>query len=203
MISLGIRRGCSIVAFIVCLVALGLLPYASFQLAERAKINLESQQALSKFNANQLAAIRSSHTLASAKDLQAREDTVLAPSKGLGLAGAELQSLLSQVIRDRSGRPGSLQVLSPKVEGGLTRISVEAVFTASNEAFRNIILDVERHVPFVFVDQLSIRMLSQRDVAKASPLVANSEKNEREKLEISITASNYMKADGVLDKRFE
>ena len=179
------------------------LPYASFHLAGLAKDDLQNSQALFYFNANQLEKLKSNQAAKTAAAQKTRSDLAVTPSKGLGLAGAELQSLLSRLIRNGSGRPGSLQVLPPTIEGQFAKITVQAVFKASNQAFRQIILDIERHVPFVFIEQLSVRNLFRPNSDNALASGEHLSGNGRETLEISIRASNYMKTSNGAKKRVE
>ena len=197
------RAALSLGTMIGVLFLLALLPYTSFHLASRAKDDLQNTQALFSFNASQLEKLKPNHAAKDAAAQKTRSDSVLSPAKGLGLAGAELQSLLSRLIRNGAGQTGSLQVLPPTIEGQFAKITVQAVFKASNQAFRQIILDIERHVPFVFIEQLSVRNLFRPNSDNALASGEHLSGNGRETLEISIRASNYMKTANGAKKRVE
>jgi general secretion pathway protein M len=73
-----------------------------------------------------------------------------------GIAGASLQRLINTIVLQHEGTATSLQVLPPKDEDNLVRISVSLSMSVDIDALRSIIYDLETSLPLIFVDNIVI-----------------------------------------------
>jgi general secretion pathway protein M len=82
-----------------------------------------------------------------------------------GLAGAELQRLVSELSRQSGLTLRSTQVTSAKREADLAVVSVDAGLQGGIEGLRALLHSIETGVPMLFVEALSIRTVAARQVA--------------------------------------
>jgi general secretion pathway protein M len=77
-----------------------------------------------------------------------------------GIAGAELQRVISQLARDKGMSLRSAHVTPPKREADLTVVGVDAVLNGRMEALRSLFHAIETGTPILFVETLSIRTVA-------------------------------------------
>lgn len=82
-------------------------------------------------------------------------------STGAALAASEIQETAKSVIESSGGRLNSMQVVTPKEEGGYRRISVTIQMIGTLTALRKIMYAVETMQPYLFVDNVSFRAQPQ------------------------------------------
>lgn len=87
------------------------------------------------------------------------------------LAGAELQRRLQDMVRAADGRLISTQVLPSPTQEVPQSIRVRTQIQGDVETLLELLLDIERARPFIFVDQLSVRSIARpvRPVRPARP----------------------------------
>jgi general secretion pathway protein M len=73
-----------------------------------------------------------------------------------GIAGASLQRLINTIVLQHEGTATSLQVLPPKDEDNLVRISVSLSMSVGIDALRSIVYDIETSMPLIFIDNIVI-----------------------------------------------
>lgn len=73
------------------------------------------------------------------------------------LAGSELQERIQKAFEAAGGRIASVQVLPPKEEGELRRISVQVSGNANIAAIQKLLVSLEGGEPMIFVDTLNVR----------------------------------------------
>lgn len=81
---------------------------------------------------------------------------LLLPGAVTGVAGANLQKRIAEVVAANNGHTRSIQVLPPKRDGDLTQIAVSLAFQASIAGLREILFALETGTPLLFVDELAI-----------------------------------------------
>lgn len=74
-----------------------------------------------------------------------------------GIAGANLQRLLSELIAEHGGTASSFQVLPPKEDGNLMRIPMSLSINVGIDSLRDILHSLETGTPLIFIDDIVIR----------------------------------------------
>jgi len=74
-----------------------------------------------------------------------------------GLAAAEVQESVKQLIELGRGKLTSVQILPPKDEGKHRRISVSIQANVTAPSLQQVLRGLDAHEPFLFVDTLAIR----------------------------------------------
>lgn len=77
-----------------------------------------------------------------------------------GIAGAELQRVISQLASDKGLSLRSAHVTPPKREADLTVVAVDAVLNGRMEALRSLFHAIETGIPILFIETLSIRAMA-------------------------------------------
>lgn len=75
-----------------------------------------------------------------------------------GIAGANLQKMMNDLVLLHGGAAQSFQILPPKEQGGLMRISVRLSISVGTDALREILHKLETGRPLIFVDALTMRV---------------------------------------------
>lgn len=78
------------------------------------------------------------------------------------LAAAEVQQLLSEVVSRHGGQLHSTQVGRVQEEEGFRRVTVSVRTSVTSEVLADILADLEYRTPLLFVDNLQLRLESQR-----------------------------------------
>lgn len=79
-----------------------------------------------------------------------------------GVAGAELQRIVSELARASALALRSTQIAPPKREGDLTAVSVDASLQGTVNGVRSLLHALETGTPLLFVEGLSLRAITER-----------------------------------------
>lgn len=91
------------------------------------------------------------------KLIAAGQDTsLLLEGETTGIAGANLQSLMNSLVLENHGKPTTSQILAPKEEGDLIRISMSMSLTVDTDGLRDVLHSIETQSPLIFIDDLSV-----------------------------------------------
>ena len=74
-----------------------------------------------------------------------------------GIAGANLQKMLSGLVAEHGGAASSIQILPPKDDGNLVRISMSLSISVNIDGLRDILHALETGAPLLFIDDLAVR----------------------------------------------
>ena len=103
-----------------------------------------------------------------------------------GVAGANLQKFIANLVRRNGGQTTSLQVLPPVSQGRLTQIPMDLTLKVNIKGLQNILFSIEAGMPLVFVDNIIVRSSSvNRTASNQSPV-----------LEVSMKLSGYFASQG-------
>ncbi len=80
------------------------------------------------------------------------------------LAGTELQDAVRASVELQGGRINTIQISTPRDEGGHRVYVVSTTFNATINQVQKILHSVESREPYVFVDALTVRSLTARGV---------------------------------------
>lgn len=83
--------------------------------------------------------------------------SLLLDGEKIGIAGANLQRLLSSLVAAHGGTASSVQVLPPKEDGNLTRIPMSLSISVGIDGLRDILHSLETSTPLIFIDDVIIR----------------------------------------------
>jgi len=86
-------------------------------------------------------------------------------AKTPALAGAQLQREVQTMVKSSGGRVVSTQLLGSPEDEQPPRVRVRAQIQGKTEALLEILYDLEKARPFLFVDQMSIRSTARRTAA--------------------------------------
>jgi general secretion pathway protein M len=89
----------------------------------------------------------------------AGQDTSLLLLEGetTGIAGANLQKLMSGLVLEHGGAASSFQILPPKEDGNLMRIPMSLSISVGIDGLRDILHGLETGTPLIFIDDITIR----------------------------------------------
>jgi general secretion pathway protein M len=76
------------------------------------------------------------------------------------LAGAELQELVKAAVESNGGRITTSQNTTPREDGRFREIGVNVQFFATTPALQKILYAIESHVPYLIVENVTIRPLN-------------------------------------------
>ena len=76
------------------------------------------------------------------------------------LAGAELQELVKAAVEGNGGRITTSQNTTPREDGRFREIGVNVQFFATTPALQKILYAIESHVPYLIVENITIRPLN-------------------------------------------
>jgi len=82
---------------------------------------------------------------------------LLLEGETIGIAGANLQKLLSGLVAEHGGAASSIQILPPKDDGNLVRISMSLSISVNIDGLRDILHALETGAPLLFIDDLAVR----------------------------------------------
>lgn len=97
-----------------------------------------------------------------------QQERLLLAGDTMGIAGANLQKQVEDLILQNDGAVSSVQVLPPKADGDLMRIAIRVSFSIANDGLRDFLYELETRVPLNFVDEISVRT-SDKQRSKAGP----------------------------------
>jgi general secretion pathway protein M len=98
---------------------------------------------------------------AGANAVSPRRD-LLVPGATDGIAGAELQRVVSELARASALNLRSTQIAPPKREADLTAVSVDASMQGNINGVRALLHALETGSPLLFVEGLSLRTVTER-----------------------------------------
>ena len=94
----------------------------------------------------------------------------LIPGESSGIAGAELQRLVSELARQNGLSLRSLQVAPAKREADLTVLAVEVSLHGGMEGLRALLHSLETGAPMLFIDALSVKAAAEKVAGRAALL---------------------------------
>ena len=143
-----------LVLFVVIMVALAAAPYTRLGMNKQ---NIEEKRVL-------LAKIRKNlikqATLGQENERLAalsQEASYLLEGATTGIAGATLQKLVIELVRNHNGAASSFQILAPEKDHNLTRIAVSLTIRIGIDGLRNFLYDLETGMPLIFINDLTVR----------------------------------------------
>jgi hypothetical protein len=80
------------------------------------------------------------------------------------LAGAELQDIVRAAIEQQGGRINTIQIITPREEGGHRVYVVNSTFQSNINQLQKVLHSVESREPYLFIDALNVRSLTARAV---------------------------------------
>ncbi len=87
-----------------------------------------------------------------------RQDTdLLLKGETTGIAGANLQKLLNNLVIAHGGAASSFQILPPQNDGNLVRIPMSLSISVGVDGLRDILYGLEAGTPLIFLDDVAIR----------------------------------------------
>ena len=98
--------------------------------------------------------LRKENTALAASDQDAR--LLLLEGETTGIAGANLQKLLSGLVIAHGGEATSFQILPPKEDGNLMRIPMSLSIRVGIDGLRDVIHGLETSTPLIFIDDITI-----------------------------------------------
>jgi len=101
------------------------------------------------------AALRKENSELAAMDQDA--SLLLLPGETTGIAGANLQKLMSGLVLEHGGEASSFQILPPKEDGNLMRIPMSLSISVGVDGLRDILHGLETGMPLIFIDDIAIR----------------------------------------------
>lgn len=96
-----------------------------------------------------------------------QEASLLLEGETTGIAGANLQKLINDVILAHKGNPASARILNPKEDGELVRIGMSLSIVVGIDGLRDILHSIETGTPLIFIDDISVH--TSQDVSWAQP----------------------------------
>ncbi len=125
-------------------------------LGELDKMVAQNQGALAKLRSE---ITREGDLLKENVDLVAlgQDASLLLEGDKTGIAGANLQRLLSELIAEHGGTASSFQVLPPKEDGNLMRIPMSLSISVGIDGLRDILHGLETGTPLIFIDDIVVR----------------------------------------------
>lgn len=86
------------------------------------------------------------------------QDTdLLLKGETTGIAGANLQKLLNNLVIAQGGAASSFQLLPPQEDGNLVRIPMSLSISVGVDGLRDILYGLEAGTPLIFLDEIAIR----------------------------------------------
>jgi general secretion pathway protein M len=143
-----------LVVVLAALAAIATAPFVQIRTLE-AEI-AEKQQLLPELRAKiaHESELKKEHT-----DLAAlgQDKSLLLEGDKTGVAGANLQSLVNGLVTANGGTASSIQILPPKEDGNLMRISVSLSINVGTDGLRDIVHSLETGTPLIFIDDIVVR----------------------------------------------
>jgi general secretion pathway protein M len=153
------RASLALALLAVVLIALGALAAAPFFRIGTLEVAVaEKQRVLPELRA-QIA--RESELKKEHADLAAlgQDKSLLLEGDKIGVAGANLQSLVNGLVIANGGTASSIQNLPPKEDGNLMRISVSLSINVGIDGLRDIVHGLETGTPLIFIDDIVVRAI--------------------------------------------
>ena len=104
-----------------------------------------------------------------------------------GIAGANLQKIISGLVLANGGTASSMQILPPKEDGNLERIPMSLQISVNIDGLRDILHSLETGTPLIFIDDITI---SKPDTFRAG------DPHTLEPLDVNLQVSGYASKNG-------
>lgn len=134
---------------------LATLPFLRLGTLERTIAQSQSELLELRKEIAREGALRKENTALAASDQDAR--LLLLEGETTGIAGANLQKLMSGLVLAHGGEATSFQILPPKEDGNLMRIPMGLSIRVGIDGLRDIIHGLETSTPLIFIDDITIR----------------------------------------------
>jgi general secretion pathway protein M len=86
-----------------------------------------------------------------------QDASLLLEGEKTGIAGANLQRLMNQLVTEHGGTASSFQILPPKADGNLIRIPMSLSINVGIDGLRDILHSLETGTPLIFIDDIDIK----------------------------------------------
>ncbi len=175
MINDNAKNKKTIATFILIIFAIGLFGLASFPFIRLFHINseLENRNDLKIALEQQIKKIKSRNTLNKKRGAIGSNKALMLAGETIGIAGANLQKQITQYISKYKGEATTFQVLSPKQEENVTRVSMNITLTADVVGLQNILHELETGLPLIFIDNIIINGENITDRSPYEPVKLN------------------------------
>ena len=87
-------------------------------------------------------------------------------AKTPALAGAELQREVQKMVKSAGGRVSSTQLLPSREDEQPPRVRVRTQIQGTTDALLDVLYQIDKARPFLFIEQITIRAPAQRRVAR-------------------------------------
>lgn len=87
-------------------------------------------------------------------------------AKTPALAGAELQREVQKMVKSAGGRVSSTQLLPAREDEQPPRVRVRTQIQGTTDALLDVLYQIDKARPFLFIEQITIRAPAQRRVAR-------------------------------------
>jgi general secretion pathway protein M len=144
------------------LIALALAAIAPHVAYLRMEEQLAGLQALRDNLQRQLTAQRRSVNQSESGEAPGKSvENLLLAAPTRGLAEAQLQKTLTSLVAQHQGVIASVQVLPPKQEQNLTRVTVRLTMQIGIDGLRDVLFEIETRTPFLFIDDFIVKTPSE------------------------------------------
>ena len=113
-----------------------------------------------------------------------QEANLLLEGSTAGIAGANLQKLVSDVIAEHGGVASSLQLMPVDEEGALGRVALRLSVNVDIDGLRDIVYGIETGKPLLFIDDVTVRRAGEENGTTDDPYY-------RGPLEVTLEISGY------------
>ncbi len=113
-----------------------------------------------------------------------QDASLLLDGETTGIAGANLQRLMSALIVENKGTPTTSQIIAPKSEDDLVRISMSLSLTINTDGLRDLLHSIETRSPLIFIDELNVSSADAETWSSPDP-------NFMGPLEVTLLVSGY------------
>jgi general secretion pathway protein M len=141
------------VALLLLFLAL-LLGFAATPFLELSRLNDESSESRALLSSLERQIARQRRDPSSAA---AQPASLLLAGKTAGIAAANLQKLVNDLVVQTGGKALSFQLLPPQEFGELTRLVLSLSIRVDNGGLRDIVHGAETGTPLIFIDDIAIR----------------------------------------------
>src|SRR5262249_49483818 len=86
-----------------------------------------------------------------------QDSDLLLKGETTGIAGANLQKLLSSLVVEHGGEAQSFQIMPPQEAGNLVRIPMSLSISVGVDGLRDILYGLEIGTPLIFIDEIAVR----------------------------------------------
>ena len=111
------------------------------------------------------------------------------------LAAAALQEQLKGIVEGSGGRLTSTRTMPAQRAGGFLKVSVSARMSVDTDALRQVLYDLESNVPYLMVDELSVRSRRSRRATHGPRSRTTPTPLVRGQLDVRFDLSGFMLTD--------